>query len=56
MVCSKDKNAVVTKPARFEWSDDFVKKNLKYYNKKIHEAAFVLPTWADNVLNQDWRC
>lgn len=52
MVCSKDPNVDVTKPVRFDWSDDFVKKNLKYYNKRIHEAAFVLPTWADMELNQ----
>ena len=52
MVCSKDPNANVSKPIRFDWSDEFVAKNLKYYNKKIHEAAFVLPTWADQVLNK----
>jgi spermidine synthase len=29
---------------------------LRYYNKRIHEAAFVLPTWADKVLNKkDWH-
>ncbi|ODV80194.1 spermine synthase [Suhomyces tanzawaensis NRRL Y-17324] len=53
MVCSKDPEAVVTKAARFDWSDDFVAKNLKYYNKRIHEAAFVLPTWADHILNKN---
>lgn len=51
MVCSKDKNADVKKLIRFDWDDDFVRKNLKYYNKKIHEAAFILPTWADERLN-----
>lgn len=52
MVCSKDKNAVVTKASRFDWSDEYVAKNLKYYNKRIHEASFVLPTWADQILNK----
>lgn len=52
MVCSKDPNANVTKPLRFDWDDEFVRKNLKYYNKKIHEACFVLPTWADEKLNK----
>ncbi|KAL6452747.1 SPE3 Spermidine synthase SPE3 [Candida maltosa Xu316] len=52
MVCSKDPNADVSKPIRFDWSDEFVAKNLKYYNKQIHEASFVLPTWADQILNK----
>ncbi|EDK44240.1 putrescine aminopropyltransferase [Lodderomyces elongisporus] len=53
MVCSKDANANVKKPLRFEWDDEFVAKNLKYYNKQIHEAAFVLPNWADQKLNKN---
>lgn len=52
MVCSKDPNAVVNKPIRFEWTDEYVRKNMKYYNAKIHEASFVLPTFADEVLNK----
>lgn len=52
MVCSKDKNVDVTKASRFDWSDEFVSENLKYYNKRIHEAAFVLPNWADKILNK----
>jgi spermidine synthase len=52
MVCSKNANAHVQKPVRFDWSADFVRKNLKYYNAKIHEASFVLPTFADEILNQ----
>ncbi|CAN3365224.1 hypothetical protein DICA3_E22562 [Diutina catenulata] len=52
MVCSKNPNANVTKPIRFDWTDDFVAKNLKYYNKQIHEASFVLPQWAHAELNQ----
>ncbi|EGV66154.1 putrescine aminopropyltransferase [Yamadazyma tenuis] len=53
MVCSKDKNANVKKPVRFEWSDEFVAKNLKYYTKEIHEASFVLPNFAHQILNKD---
>lgn len=53
MVCSKDPNANVKVPARFDWTDEFVAKNLKYYNKQIHEASFVLPTFADQILNKD---
>lgn len=52
MVCSKDPKADVKKPARFEWTDEFVSENLKYYNKAIHSASFVLPTFADKILNQ----
>lgn len=52
MVCSKNANAHVQKPVRFDWSAEFVRKNLKYYNAKIHEASFVLPTFADEILNQ----
>nr|CAI6654151.1 CMF_HP1_G0036640.mRNA.1.CDS.1 [Saccharomyces cerevisiae] len=25
---------------------------LKYYNPQIHSSAFVLPTWADKVINE----
>jgi hypothetical protein len=28
---------------------------LKYYNKQIHEASFVLPTFADEILNKQWQ-
>lgn len=52
MVCSKDPNANVRKPIRFDWSDEFVAKNLKYYNREIHEASFILPNWADQKLNK----
>jgi spermidine synthase len=52
MVCSKNPNANVKKPVRFDWSDEFVSKNLKYYNKQIHEASFVLPTFANEILNK----
>lgn len=53
MVCSKDANADVTKPVKFEWTDEFVDKNMKYYTKQIHEASFVLPNFAHKALNKD---
>jgi spermidine synthase len=28
---------------------------LKYYNKQIHEASFVLPTFANEILNKQWQ-
>lgn len=49
MVCSKDKNANVKKPLR-EVTEEEEAKLYKYYNKKIHEASFVLPTWVEKEL------
>ncbi|CDR44187.1 CYFA0S14e00606g1_1 [Cyberlindnera fabianii] len=49
MVCSKDKDAVVSKPIRSipeEKEDELY----RYYNSKIHEASFVLPNWAKKAL------
>lgn len=51
MVCSKNPKVNVKKPLRYEWDAKFVKQNLKYYNLEIHEASFVLPTWAKERLN-----
>lgn len=50
MVCSKDKDANVKKPLR-QLSDEEESKLYRYYNKRIHEASFVLPTWVDKELN-----
>ncbi|AQZ10502.1 SPE3 (YPR069C) [Zygosaccharomyces parabailii] len=44
MVCCKDKAANVKKPLR-QVCDEKEEALYKYYNKKIHEASFVLPTW-----------
>jgi spermidine synthase len=45
MVCSKDANRDVSKPLRTV-SDEEEQKMYRYYNKRIHEASFVLPTFA----------
>ena len=45
MVCGKNKEIDITKANR-EVNGEF-----KYYNSKIHEASFILPTWADEILN-----
>lgn len=49
MVCSKDSNANVKKPLRTvsEAEED---KLFKYYSSKVHEAAFVLPKFAEKAL------
>ena len=44
MVCSKDKDANVKKPLR-ELPEAKENELYKYYNKKVHEASFVLPNW-----------
>ncbi|SCU92389.1 LAMI_0E10132g1_1 [Lachancea mirantina] len=50
MVCCKNKNVDVKKPLR-ELSDNEEAKRYRYYNKRIHEASFVLPTWVANELD-----
>ncbi len=49
MVCCKDAKRDVTKPLR-KWSPEEENKLCRYYNAKIHEAAFILPTFARNAL------
>lgn len=45
MVCCKDANRDVKKPLR-SWTPEEEDKLCKYYNKEVHAAAFVLPTFA----------
>lgn len=49
MVCCKDANRDVKKPLR-TISTEEEEKLYKYYSKEIHEAAFVLPTFARKAL------
>lgn len=49
MVCSKDGKVDVRKPVR-SISDEEEDKLFKYYSKKVHEAAFVLPKFAEKAL------
>ena len=49
MVCSKDGSANVKKPVR-SWTTEEEDKLLKYYSKEVHEAAFVLPKFAEKAL------
>ncbi|TID14806.1 hypothetical protein CANINC_004477 [Pichia inconspicua] len=51
MCCGKNVNIDLVNPIRSVSQED-EKRLFKYYNKKIHSASFVLPTWADNVLNE----
>ena len=45
MVCCKDKDRDVTKPLR-SWSVEEEEKLCRYYNKDIHTASFILPSFA----------
>lgn len=54
MVCSKDPKADVSKPLR-TLSDEKEAELYRYYNKHIHAASFVLPTFATKVLGAPKR-
>ena len=45
IICSNDASLTASKP-KFQFSPDYENSKLKYYNAKIHKAAFVLPTFA----------
>jgi spermidine synthase len=45
MVCCKDASRDVSKPLR-KWTPEEEDKLCRYYNAKIHEASFILPTFA----------
>ncbi|KAI9804523.1 MAG: putrescine aminopropyltransferase [Sarcosagium campestre] len=45
MVCSKDAQRDLSIPLR-SWSESEEEQLCRYYNRKIHEAAFVLPSFA----------
>lgn len=49
MVCSKDASHNVKKPLR-TLSEAEEDKLFKYYSAKVHEAAFVLPKFAEKAL------
>jgi spermidine synthase len=49
MVCSKDPKADVKEPLR-TWGTDEEEKVCRYYNKEVHRASFVLPTFARKAL------
>jgi spermidine synthase len=49
MVCAKDGSVNVKKPVR-TWTTEEEDKLLRYYSKEVHEAAFVLPKFAEKAL------
>jgi spermidine synthase len=50
MVCCKDKDRNLREPVR-SWSKEEEDKLCRYYNKEVHRAAFVLPTFARKALD-----
>lgn len=52
MVCSKDAARDLTNPLR-SWDPQMEGKLCRYYNKEIHQSAFVLPTWVRQTLSND---
>ncbi|WPH02520.1 Spermidine [Acrodontium crateriforme] len=49
LVCSKDAKSNVTKPLR-KLSEEEEDNQFRYYSAKVHEAAFVLPKFAEKAL------
>jgi spermidine synthase len=49
MVCCKDASRDVSVPIR-SWDEKEEEKLCRYYNKDIHSAAFILPTWVRSAL------
>jgi spermidine synthase len=49
MVCCKDANRNLREPVR-SFTPEQEDAQLRYYNKEIHRAAFVLPTFARKAL------
>ena len=49
MVCCKDKDRNLKVPLR-SWGEEEEEKLCKYYNKAIHSASFVLPSFARKAL------
>ncbi|KAL3231040.1 Spermine synthase SPE4 [Nakaseomyces bracarensis] len=49
IVCCNSPETDLTIPQREPTKEEL--ENLKYYNNQIHTASFVLPNWADNLIN-----
>ena len=50
IVCSKDESLDLTVPTRQPTPEE--QDQIRYYNSSIHSAAFVLPTWANKLINK----
>lgn len=50
IIATNDTNKNLVKPLR-SFSREEENELFKYYNSLVHQSSFVLPTWADNLLN-----
>ncbi|QLL31935.1 hypothetical protein HG536_0C01020 [Torulaspora globosa] len=50
IVCAKNEALDLKNPCRMPTPDE--QTQLMYYNPEIHFASFILPTWAENLINQ----
>lgn len=51
MCCGKNPEIDIAKPSR-KLSVEKQQELFKYYNSDIHSASFILPTWANKVINE----
>ncbi|VEU22479.1 DEKNAAC103550 [Brettanomyces naardenensis] len=49
LCCARDANIDVSIPSRTLPRDEEIKL-FRYYNSRIHESSFILPTWADQII------
>ncbi|PIC48569.1 hypothetical protein B9Z55_007489 [Caenorhabditis nigoni] len=52
VICANDKTRDVTTPARVLTDDQVKNLNLRFYNSEVHKAAFVLPQFVRNALEE----
>jgi spermidine synthase len=54
MVCCKDSGRDIRVPIR-SWPRDEEEKLCRYYNREIHSAAFILPTFTKKALRDQTK-
>ena len=52
MVCCKEAARDLSDPLR-SWTRDEEEKLCRYYNKQIHKASFILPTFARKAIGSE---
>ncbi|KAF1767125.1 hypothetical protein GCK72_007083 [Caenorhabditis remanei] len=52
LICAKSENRDVSTPARVLTDDQVKSLNLRFYNSEVHKAAFVLPQFVRNALEE----
>ncbi|EFP10073.1 hypothetical protein CRE_24540 [Caenorhabditis remanei] len=52
LICAKSENRDISTPARVLTDDQVKSLNLRFYNSEVHKAAFVLPQFVRNALEE----